>query len=105
MRSLTHQPTSTCARGCHLVSRGCGNGMVDLDAGEECDPGPMDSEGCNSRMAGTHACKAARCGDGYTVPALRTDRLWPSRHTVPNIVATTQRCLPALNRSLVFRRR
>lgn len=59
-------PTSSCDSRCHFVSRVCGNGMVDPDTGEECDPGTMDSAGCNSNMAGAVSCKAARCGDGYT---------------------------------------
>jgi hypothetical protein len=59
-------PTSTCDYRCHKVSRVCGNGIVDADAGEECDPGPMDSAGCNGGRAGSVSCKAPRCGDGYT---------------------------------------
>lgn len=59
-------PTSTCTSDCHKVSRVCGNGMVDPDTGEDCDPGPMDSAGCNGSAAGPVSCKAARCGDGYT---------------------------------------
>src|ERR1044071_10210837 len=58
-------PTSTCDNKCHKVSRVCGNGVVDQDTPEECDPGPMDSAGCNGSGAGLFSCKAAVCGDGY----------------------------------------
>ena len=59
-------PTSFCDNKCHKVSRVCGNGQVDPDTGEECDPGLMDSAGCNGSAAGAVSCKAARCDDGYT---------------------------------------
>lgn len=66
-------PVSTCDNKCHKVSRVCGNGMVDADTGEDCDPGPMDSIGCNGSGAGPLSCKAARCGDGYRNTAGRED--------------------------------
>lgn len=58
-------PTSSCNIQCQLVSKVCGNGVVDPDTGEQCDPGTTDSVGCNSNRAGSASCKAARCGDGY----------------------------------------
>ena len=64
-------PTGTCDNRCHKVSRVCGNGVVDVDTPEQCDPGPMDSAGCNSNMAGSASCKPAMCGDGYINTAAR----------------------------------
>jgi hypothetical protein len=57
--------TSACDNRCHKVNPLCGNGMIDPDVGEDCDPGPTDSAGCNGSAAGPVSCKAARCGDGY----------------------------------------
>lgn len=55
-----------CNHDCTLIQDPlCGNGLVDPNAGEDCDPGQVDSLGCNSNMAGAFSCKAARCGDGY----------------------------------------
>ena len=60
----------TCDLNCHLVSLVCGNGIVDQDKGEQCDPGAMDSRDCNSKLADQVSpglgCKAPKCGDGYT---------------------------------------
>jgi hypothetical protein len=63
--TLNGDPSGTCDFQCRLVSRVCGNGELDREQGERCDPGPMDSEDCNSSMAGALGCRAARCGDGY----------------------------------------
>lgn len=57
----------TCDIHCQFV---CGNGIIDQNAGEQCDPGNMDSAGCNSNQADRVkqglGCKAPKCGDGYT---------------------------------------
>lgn len=63
---LNGTTNDNCSISCHLASRACGNGIVDQNMGEQCDPGVMDSADCNSSMAGAFSCKAARCGDGYT---------------------------------------
>lgn len=58
---------SNCDLNCHFV---CGNGVVNQDHGEMCDPGPMDSANCNSNLANMKGlalgCKFSMCGDGYT---------------------------------------
>jgi hypothetical protein len=61
---------SFCTIECKIVSDVCGNGIAEPTAGEQCDPGLMDSMDCNSFQAdqvklGT-GCKASKCGDGYT---------------------------------------
>jgi hypothetical protein len=63
----------TCDSTCHLVSFVCGNGMIDQNQGEECDPGPMDTATCNSSMAGLLGCKVSRCGDSYINVADKED--------------------------------
>lgn len=59
-----------CDSNCHLRSFVCGNKIVDQDQGEQCDPGPTDSQTCNSDLANMNGlmagCKLSRCGDGYT---------------------------------------
>src|ERR1044071_2788558 len=61
-------PDDNCDAHCQLRDRICGNGMVDLDVGEQCDPGVnfADTKDCNSRLAGDVGCRVSRCGDGYT---------------------------------------
>ena len=56
---------NTCDATCHLVDFVCGNGKIDQDFGEQCDPGLTDSATCNSSMAGPLGCKVSMCGDGY----------------------------------------
>jgi len=58
-------PGATCYSNCRAVSDVCGNGVADIEKGEDCDPGVMDSATCNSNMAGAASCKVSRCGDGY----------------------------------------
>lgn len=47
----------------------CGNGVIEPDRGEQCDPGDMDDDG---RPLGTEACDAdctrPACGDGVVNP-------------------------------------
>lgn len=82
-------PEDGCDINCHLKIAFCGNGIVDINMAnmtinEQCDPGDMDSAGCNSNQANMLAnlfnpdpskplnpdlvagCKFSRCGDGYT---------------------------------------
>jgi cysteine-rich repeat protein len=63
---LNGTDNDTCDAHCHIRSLVCGNGIIDQDKGEQCDPGPTDSADCNSSSAGPLACKASKCGDGYT---------------------------------------
>jgi cysteine-rich repeat protein len=45
---------------------GCGNGVVETDAGEECDGGFADTADCDyDDGSSAHACTSANCGDGY----------------------------------------
>ncbi len=64
-------PNGGCDSHCRLISFVCGNGVIDQNQGEQCDPGPVDSASCNSPAAGSVACQLARCGDGYTNFATR----------------------------------
>jgi hypothetical protein len=52
-----------CDISCHIP---CGNGVVDQDSGEQCDPtGGADTSTCNGKNAGAVSCHFAGCGDGY----------------------------------------
>lgn len=50
----------TCGPDCRIVSRFCGDGK--LDAGEECDDGPRNSDAPNATCRTN--CSRTRCGDG-----------------------------------------
>lgn len=57
---------SSCNINCQIISSICGNGIIELNIGEQCDPGLTDSFNCNSHAAGPGlGCRFSRCGDGY----------------------------------------
>lgn len=77
-----------CDINCKLKTAFCGNGIVDMNLGEQCDPGPMDSAGCNSNQANNPdhlslgsqkaGCKFSRCGDGYANTAINPVTMEPA---------------------------
>jgi hypothetical protein len=58
-------PGNECDIECHLRSQICGNGITELDIGEQCDNGSVDTVGCNGSSSGPASCRDAVCGDGY----------------------------------------
>jgi len=71
----------TCDATCQAVNPLCGNGAVDQDHGEQCDPGAMDSTDCNSpqgRHVGLQGAAMRRrlCQHG----GRREVRLWRNGH-------------------------
>ncbi|HEX2688820.1 MAG TPA: hypothetical protein VHN14_19490 [Kofleriaceae bacterium] len=63
---LNGMPDDACDTSCHAIDYLCGNGIVDQDENEQCDPGSTDSATCNGANAGSRQCRFAICGDGYT---------------------------------------
>lgn len=80
-------PEDGCDNNCHLKMEFCGNGIVDMSLGEQCDPGATDSAGCNSNQADKPeylfnpdlkaGCKFSRCGDGYANTAINPVTMKP----------------------------
>jgi len=90
--NLNGTPGDACSINCVLAA--CGNSIVDVN--EQCDPGPADSAGCNSHLAGSLlGCQFPKCGDGYPNPAageLCDDGMMPSPTCNSPTLCTISRC-------------
>ena len=64
----------TCDKNCTAAS--CGDNDVNPVAGEDCDAGPANTNGCNGSGAGALKCKFASCPDGFLNTAHITTDLW-----------------------------
>jgi cysteine-rich repeat protein len=74
----------------------CGNGIVDVEVGEQCDDGnAVDDDGCRGTAAGTAACTIPICGDAIIDPDEQCDDGAANSSTAPNTCRPMTCALPA----------